>query len=166
MTTPHADPESVNDRLAEFLVGRRDEIMRAWLARVEVDPAIKTRTLSAAELKDHLPRLVDDIAASLRVYEGPTHSERFAKDAAKHGSERWQQGYEVTELLREIMHLRAIFVYHLHVFEELHPEFGTAARVFADSTIHAFLDEIGIESTEQFLRSDRQARAAASGILP
>jgi hypothetical protein len=57
-------------------------------------------------------------------------------------------------------------VYYLRVFEESHPDLGSAARLFVHATTHRFLDELGIDGTEQFLRSQRQARAAVLGISP
>jgi hypothetical protein len=162
-TNPKADPDSVNHQLAEFLLARREEIIRAWVDRVGADPAIPTRELSQREVRNHIPRLFDDLAAGLRAYGSNATSERFIKDAEQHGAERWEQGYEIPELLREVMQLRSIFIYHLRVFEESHPDFGSAARLFAHSTIHGFLDEMAIEGTEEFLRSQQGALGSSSG---
>lgn len=150
-----ADPDSVNSRLAEFLQARKEEITRAWMSRAQSDSAIPAEKLTASELRNHLPHLLDDLAEMLR-HGGDRVAERAVKDAEKHGAARWQQGYDVAALLREIMHLRAVFIYHLRVFEEQHADFGIAARLFAHSTVHQFLDETAIDATEQFLKSNRR----------
>ena len=162
-TVTEAHPDSVNGRLANFLCARKEEIIRAWMSRVRADPSIPSETLTTNQLRDHLPRLFDDLADTLRRYGSDTAA---ASDADKHGAERWQQGYNVGELLREIMHLRATFIYHLRIFEELHPDFGMAARLFANSAVHEFLDRMAIDATERFLESEKQARRNVSGLQP
>lgn len=164
-TTPQADPESVNHQLAEFLLERREEIIRAWVERVEADPAIHSESLSRRQLRDHLPQLFDDMAEALRAYGSQPSRDRFSRDADKHGVQRWEQGYQMPELLREVMHLRAVFIYHLRVFEESHAEFGSAAQLFAHSTVHGFLDELGIDGAEQFLRLEKSALASGIGRI-
>ena len=159
-----ADAESVNGRLAEFLSSRKEEMIRAWIGRVNADPLIPSENLTASQLRNHLPRLLDDLAETLRRYRSPDVATRTEKDAEKHGRERWQQGYDLPQLLREIMHLRGVVIYHLRVFEEQYPEYGTAARLFTSSTVHQFLDQMGIEAAEQFLASDKKARRARSGM--
>lgn len=159
-----AHPDSVNGRLATFLCGRKEEIIRAWISRVQADPSIPAETLTTNQLRDHLPRLFDDLAEILRHYGSEDAAEQAVKHAAKHGAERWQEGYDIAAVLREILHLRAVFIYHLRIFEELNPDFGMAARLFASSTVHQFLDEMGIDAVEQFLASARQARREVSGM--
>jgi hypothetical protein len=163
-TVPEADSDSVNGRLADFFCGRKEEMTKAWVARLQRDPGIGTESLSANQLRDHLPRLFDDLADLLRRYGSEEVRERTERDAEKHGGERWQQGFSLPALLREIMHLRTIFIYHLRVFEELHPDFGSAARLFAHSTVHQFLDQMAIDATQQFLAADKHARRERSGV--
>ena len=163
-TPPEADSESVNGRLADFFCGRKEEMIKAWIARLERDPAIATESLNASQLRDHLPRLFDDLADLLRRYGSEDVLARAERDAEKHGAERWQQGFSLPALLREIMHLRGIFIYHLRVFEETHADFGSAARLFAHSTVHHFLDHMAIDATQEFLAADKQARRETSGV--
>jgi len=148
---PEAHPDSVNARLAVNLYAHRDEIINEWLERVRGDPAIPTGTLTTEALKNHLPQLFDDLAETLRHYGSDRVAKQSGKDAENHGATRWRQGYELPEMLREIKHLRAILIHHLRVFEEMNQDFGLAARLFISSTLHLFLDELGIEATEQFL---------------
>ncbi len=164
MRSSDPDPDSINSRLADFLCARKEEMIRAWLRRIEADPAIPAERLSLAQLRDHLPQLIDDLAETLRLYGSDDVAARAERHAAKHGAERWDEGFSLTELLREVMHLRAVFVYHVKVFEEAHADFGTAARVFANTAVHQFLDSLAIDAAEQFLASEKDARRAGSGI--
>ena len=163
-TSSNLDADSVNGRLADFLYARKEEIVRAWMARVQADHALPAESLTANQLRDHLPHLIDDLVDILRRYGTEDTTRRLIRDAEKHGAERWQQGYDPPQLLREVMHLRAVFIYHLRVFEETYAEFGTAARLFAHTTVHQFLDELAIDATERFLELERRARRDVLGL--
>ena len=161
---PEAPADSVNGQLTAFLCGRKDEIIRAWIARVRADSAMPTDALTTNQLRDHLPGLFDDLADTIRRYGSENVAAQARQNAEKHGAERWQQGYNISQLLREIMHLRATFVYHLRIFEEGQPDFGMAAMLFANGTVHAFLDQMTIDATERFLEAEKQARRAVAGL--
>lgn len=162
-----AHPDSVNGRLAIYLSEEKEAIITEWLERVRADKAIlPTANLNTVALKNHLPELFDDLTDSLRRYGNDAIAEQAAKDAEEHGATRWRQGYELTEVLRELKHLRAIFIYHLRVFEEVNPDFGMAARLFVSTTLHGFLDDLAMDATEEFLWSqlsvlDQTAKANA-----
>ena len=68
------------------------------------------------------------------------------------------KGNELTEMLRELKHLRSILIYHLRVFEGLNPEDGMAARLFIATTLHAFIDEMAIAAAEQYPLVEAQSR--------
>ncbi|HSH37686.1 MAG TPA: RsbRD N-terminal domain-containing protein [Chthoniobacterales bacterium] len=163
--SPEPDADSVNAQLAGFLSARKEEMIRAWARRVDADPAIRTERLTRSQLRNHLPQLFDDLAQTLRRYGSEDVAGRSERDAEKHGAERWQEGFSLAELLREVLHLRGVLIYHLKVFEESHADFGTAARLFAQTAVHQFLDELAIDAAEQFLASEKQARRGASGVV-
>ncbi len=151
---PEANPNSVNGGLADYLCAQKEAILTEWRERVRGDTSITvTRSLNTAALTNHLPEIFDDLTATLRSYGSETVADQTAKDAEEHGSTRQQQGYELPEVLRELMHLRAILIYHLRQFEDLHPDFGMAAWLFVSTTLHRFLDEMAIDATEEYLWS-------------
>lgn len=150
-TESNAHPNSVNGRLADNLDAQREAIVNEWLTRVRGDSTIPTDSLTTPQLKDHLPQLFDDLVSTLRRYGSEAVAEKSESDGEEHGATRWQQGFELPEMLRELMHLRTILIYHLRVFEEHNEDFGMAARLFVSSTLHRFLDEMGIDATKQFL---------------
>ncbi len=153
---PACHCESVNARLADFLCENQERISQEWLDRVKADPAVPTESLTMAQLKDHVPRLINNLAETLRRYGSKSVADKSADDAESHGEIRWEQGYEPSDLLREIKHLRTILIFHLLSFQELNPDFGAASRLFADSTLHQFLDDMAIGATEEFLKSQTE----------
>ncbi len=64
-------------------------------------------------------------------------------------------------MLRELKHLRAVIIYSLRMFEELNDGYSMASRLFVSITVHRFLDDLAIEATEQFLKSE-----VAEELLP
>lgn len=149
------NPESVNARLAAYLSEHQDGILLEWLDRVKADPTIPSESLTTVQIKDHVPHLFRDLEETLRHYGSEAVADKSADDAETHGETRWEQGYELSELLREIKHLRTILIYHLLAFEEIHPDFGAVSRLFAISTLHQFLDDMAIGATEEFVESQK-----------
>lgn len=148
---PEANPESVNGRLAKSLDLQRNEIISEWLDRVRKDPAIPTESLTLEQVRDHLPQLFDDLTETLNRYGSEVVAEQAEKDGEEHGAARWQQGFQLPEMLRELMHLRSILIHRLGLFESTNEDFGMVARLFVTTTLHGFLDRMGINATEQFL---------------
>lgn len=151
---PETDPNSINGGLADYLGTQKEAILTEWRKRVIDDKKIPaTRSLNTAAITNHLPEIFDDLAATLRRYGSEAVAEQTTKNAEEHGTTRQHQGYQLSEVLRELMHLRAVLIYHLRHFEDLHPDFGMASRLFVATTLHRFLDEMAIDATEEYLWS-------------
>jgi hypothetical protein len=148
---PPAHPDSVNGRLANSLDSQRNDIINEWLDRVRKDPAIPTESLTLEQVRDHLPQLFDDLTETLNRYGSKVVAEQSEKDGEEHGASRWKQGFQLPEMLRELMHLRSILINRLGLFESSNEDFGIAERLFVTTTLHGFLDRMGINATEQFL---------------
>lgn len=151
-----AHPDSVNGRLASYLVTKKEAILAEWLERVRADSSIiPADTLNTIALKNHLPEIFDDLIDTLRRYGSETVAEQAVRDAEEHGATRLRQGYELPELLRELKLLRSVFIFYLRTFEDINPDDGMAARLFISTTLHTFLDEMMIDATEEYLWTQR-----------
>jgi len=151
---PEAHPNSINGGLADYLYENKETILTEWRGRVLGDKKIiATSSLNATAVMNHLPEIFDGLIATLLRYGSATVADQATKDAEEHGATRQQQGYELPEVLRELMHLRAILIYHLRQYEDLHPDFGMVARLFVSTTLHRFLDEMAIDAIEEYLWS-------------
>lgn len=151
---PEPDSHGVNSRLADYLCAQRESIIGEWLGRVRGDPDIPTDSLSTPELKDHVPWIFDDLADTLRGY-GTATSGQTDRDSAIHAGVRWRQGYRLSDVLRELKHLRTNLIYRLRAFEELNADFVGVARLFALEILHRFLDDVAISAADQYLRELR-----------
>lgn len=98
-----------HDQLAAFgarLKERREAILDSWKARVAADPRLATgNSLPTEQLHDHLTALLEDFERRLSMSSsGARASSEDAQigDAAAHGLHRWQQGFDLSELVREL----------------------------------------------------------------
>ena len=91
--------------------------MRAWREAVTADPCLTAgAALPRAQLNDHIPALLEDF--SVRLASQGTEARRLAgrdhhDDAAAHGLHRWQQGFNLEEVTRELGRLNECVVLEL-----------------------------------------------------
>jgi len=132
--------ESVADILAREL----EQVIRDWLVRVEHQPDLACIKLSFEERTGHLPNLLHDVIARLRLDVGTKAP--ISKWAAEHGALRRKQGYTVAMVVEESRLLQVTLFSTLHKnvknleFSALLPDVVTIA------------DEVDAQLKEQILR--------------
>jgi signal transduction histidine kinase len=154
MPSPHShDPELA--ALAVHLAQRRDDILAAWRSAITSDPSLTTgASLPRAQLNDHIPALLVDYEQRLAggAVALANSSEIQEGDAAAHGLHRWQQGFDLAEVTRELGRLNECVVMELEDYAAAHPHLH--ARVMALARrIWAQQCGVGIRaSTSQYFR--------------
>jgi hypothetical protein len=144
-------------QFAHFLSERRDQIAHEWLAGVHSDSRLQTSArLTATQLQKHIPHLFEDLNALLQSPADSGILRNAGGHARDHGQERFGEGYELHELLRELARLRATVIVHAIAFEEKTPNFSGVVKRVALQRLHSFFDELVFESAEEFVR-DQQA---------
>ena len=105
--------------LADHLASRRDHIVATWRSAVEADKTLTTgAALGRTQMVDHIPALLEGFETQLRE---PASDPSHRGDAAAHGLHRWQQGFGLAEVARELGHLNECVVseidhcVHLHI---------------------------------------------------
>jgi hypothetical protein len=95
--------------VAEHLAAQRELIAQRWLRTVQADADIEASDqLTHAQLLDHLPSLLRDLCQFLRWRDATVLAGEAREDAQEHGQHRWEQGYQLDALLRELDVLRRI----------------------------------------------------------
>jgi PAS domain S-box-containing protein len=104
-------------RLAELLKAQREEIIRRWEQAVLADPSIpQARQLTECAHRDHVPQLLDELASLLEYEAAAPHEAKLGRDfgahvlPAEHAQDRFNAGYTLSALLRELSHLRDVVV--------------------------------------------------------
>jgi signal transduction histidine kinase len=125
--------------LAFELLERREAILDAWREAGDAGPGNIASSLSRAQFNDHIPAVLDCLAATLRSWPEEQDAEAAKLQAdrvCEHGLQRWQQGYPLRELIAEWGHLQVVVVDELERYAEEHRSLDpsvmpTARRVWA-----------------------------------
>jgi hypothetical protein len=157
---PSPEQEIIGCSLSNFLSDRRQNIVTEWMAAVRQDPAVSAADdLTLTQLNDHIPQILDDLNRTLCDAFNQEIKERAAWRAATHGHIRWEQRYDISQLIREIADLRTIVIYHLAEFhDDRVPNFLGRLGVFAMVVVHSFFDRLIRISVEQFIATSRTVR--------
>ena len=148
--------------LAHHLRGRRDAILLSWRAAIKKDPALTTSdSLPRADLYDHIPSLLATFERELTsASPDPDRPGGTAQgSAAAHGLQRWQQGYDLREVTRELGKLNECVVSELEEYARSNPQVSHAATATA-RRVWAALCSTGIEeSVGQYFQLQQQEAA-------
>jgi signal transduction histidine kinase len=151
--TPLMNPAAAS-RFAEYLRARQSSITDAWVEAVRSDYAIaSSQKLTRSELSDHLPALFNDLLDYFLTSAAETTRDRVRREARRHGNQRWNQGYQLTELLREIGIIHRLLLREgLDGFFQLHPDFS-AIREDARDLTNQFFEDATSGSVEQYVQN-------------
>ena len=132
------------ETVADILERELDSVIKNWLSRVDQEPDLNCIKLSFAERTGHLPYLLHDVIARLRLDAGTKAP--ISTAAAVHGDLRYRQGYTVAMIVEESRLLQVTIFTTLHEnvkqlgFNTLLPDIVTIA------------DEVDAQLKQQMLR--------------
>ena len=149
--------------LAQHLNARREAILFTWRNAVRRDPTLTTSdSLPREDLYDHIPALLSTFARELanpRVGNPERVRDAAQGSAAAHGLQRWQQGYDLREVTRELVKLNECVVSELEEYTEANPEVSHVATATARRA-WATLCSTGIEeSVGQYFQLQQEEAA-------
>jgi signal transduction histidine kinase len=149
--------------LADYMASRRAAILDAWRNAIKRDPALSTGdSLPRTQLFDHIPAILSTFERGLRqahADEAAAAKEAAQEPAAAHGLQRWQQGYDLREVTRELGKLNECVVAELDAYTAAHPQISHAV-VAAARRVWAALCSAGIEeSVGQYFQLQQQEAA-------
>jgi hypothetical protein len=140
----------MTDEIRRLLKNGQETIVRTWTEKVTADRRIYSdERLSYLQLVDHIPQIVEELHEAL----GDAPGERVVlTEGREHGRQRWRQGYELKEVVRELTLLRVTLVEFIELYrgalaprqpDELTRSFHRI-NVFMDDeiyrTVEAYLD--------------------------
>jgi len=151
--------------LGSYLTARREAILQAWRAAAAADPAqVTVSFLTRVQFDDHIPQLLDAFERKLRARPGGAGAAAADQDKTKqdvkHGLERWQQGYQLGELMHEWGHLHLCLFEEISLYSRAHPEMDSATLTAAHRELISLINEGINESAGQYARLQQ---AEASG---
>jgi len=155
--------------LAAHLHERRSAILAAWSRAAQGDPKLTTPiTLSRVQFYDHMPGMLDALerklrSTSIRDKLSATHDE--ATNAEGHGLQRWQQGYNEREVMREWIWLYECLADELQDYAADRPQLSPEVVSSTWRLIPRFLVTAMSESVGQYARLQRADASARLGAL-
>ena len=107
------------NRLAALLLEQKDALLDQWSDRVLADPEVpEANRLTHPELRDHIPRFIDQLARSLEAPDAqravPESGEERGREmgsngvAVAHARQRIAERYTTSAALRELSYFRAV----------------------------------------------------------
>jgi hypothetical protein len=143
-TAKEAGGSATIESVADILERELRTVIADWLFRVEQEPDLTRIPLNFEDRTGHLPHLLHDVIARLRLDAGTKAP--ISKAAAEHGDLRRSQGYTVAMAVEESRLLQVTIFTTLHKntnnleFSTLLPDVVTIA------------DEVDAQLKEQMLR--------------
>jgi signal transduction histidine kinase len=135
--------------VADHLAAQRDTIAQRWLRAVKADADIEaTDQLTHAQLLDHLPSVFRDLCQFLRWRDATALAGEAREDAQEHGQHRWEQGYQLDALLRELDVLRRIVLSEVGVASR---KVDAVAEEAARTLVEEFFSFVTRTSVKQFV---------------
>ena len=145
--------------LADYLRNHRAELVLEWRRAVKRDPGLSQGdSLPRAELLDHIPAFLSAFEDSLR-HAGASVEPAAQEPAAAHGLQRWQQGYDLREVTRELGQLNRCVILELDRFAKAHDSMSLDAMSQARDAWTAQCGAAIEESVAQYFELQRREAA-------
>jgi len=150
---PSPEQQIVGCSLSNYLADRRQQIVSEWMARVLSNPSVPAANeLTMAQLRDHIPQILDDLSLTLEDAFNQEIKDSARWRAATHGHIRWEECYDISQLILEISDLRTVLIHHLAEFQDARiPHFNGELGQFTMVVLHSYCDRIIRISVEQFI---------------
>ena len=132
------------ETVADIIERELQSVIRDWLARVEEEPDLKCIPLNFEERTGHLPHLLHDVIARLRLDAGTKAP--ISKAAAEHGDLRRKQGYTVSMAVEESRLLQVT------IFSTLYKNMNALELSKLLPDVVTIADEVDAQLKEQMLR--------------
>jgi hypothetical protein len=132
------------ESVADVLERELQPLIADWLKRVEQEPDLRRIPLSFEDRTGHLPALLHDVIARLRLDAGTKAP--ISKAAAEHGELRRKQGYTVAMAVQESRLLQVT------IFSRLQKNTNNLEFGLLLPDVATIADEVDAQLKEQMLR--------------
>jgi hypothetical protein len=139
-----SEDAAARESVADILERELQPVITDWLARVEREPDLTCIPLSYQDRTGHLPHLLHDVIARLRL--DVATKAPISRAAAEHGDLRRKQGYTVAMAVEESRLLQVTIFSTLHK-NAMNLEFGALLP-----DVVTIADEVDAQLKEQMLR--------------
>lgn len=137
----------MTEEIRRLIKNGQETIVRTWTEKVAADRRINSdERLSYLQLVDHIPQIVEELHEALGDRHGPMLTE-----GREHGRQRWRQGYELKEVVRELTLLRATLVEFVELYRGALPPRPPEELTRSFHRINVFMDDEIYRTVEAYL---------------
>lgn len=143
-------------------------MLAAWASAARRDPELTAPvTLSRTQFYDHIPQMLDALVRTLRatsMRDALEARQSEVDNAEGHGVQRWQQGYNEDEVMREWISLNACLADEIQAYAREHQDadqlaMSAAWRLVSEFTVAGMSESVGEYS--RLLRTEAAGRVQA-----
>ena len=143
----------MTDEIRRLLRNGQETIVRTWTEKVAADRRVKSDDrLSYLQLVDHIPQIVEELHDALGDPNG--HAPALT-EGREHGRQRWRQGYELKEVVRELTLLRLTLVEFLELYRGALPPRPPEELTRSFHRINVFMDDEIYRTVEAYLDASK-----------
>jgi hypothetical protein len=143
----------MTDEIRRLLKNGQETIVRTWTEKVTADRRVTSDDrLSYLQLVDHIPQIVEELHDALGDGNGGT---LVLTEGREHGRQRWRQGYELKEVVRELTLLRVTLVEFIELYRGALPPRPPEELARSFHRINVFLDEEIYRTVEAYLDASK-----------
>jgi len=149
----------MTEDMSRLLETGAETIVRTWTEKVASDKRVHSDAhLDYLQLIDHVPQIIEELRQALARDASPDTGSLLK--GKEHGRQRWRQGYELKEVIRELMLLRTTLMEFIEderdkMSAQTFEHFSRAYR-----QINGFMDEELYKTVEAYLEAPRDPRTA------
>lgn len=138
------------EEISRLLLKGHETIVQNWTEKVTADRRVRSdNRLTYLQLVDHVPQIVEELRQALSKGERPDGA--ALHEGRNHGRMRWQQGYELKEVVRELTLLRATLIEFIDTYRGAIPAQSPDQIVQSYNRITGFMDEEIYRTVEAYL---------------
>ncbi|MCA1557015.1 MAG: RsbRD N-terminal domain-containing protein [Acidobacteria bacterium] len=152
----------MTQEISRLLDSGSEQIVRTWSEKVMSDRRVQSNAqLSYMQLIDHIPQIIEELKHAI----AKNAPEEALKAANHHGRQRWQQGYELKEVIRELILLRATLLEFLETYRGAMRQHNLEQLTRAYRQINGFIDEELYKTVEAYLEAPQPATPVESAVV-
>jgi hypothetical protein len=147
----------VKEAISRLLRTGQDTIVRDWTEKVAADRRVNSDArLSYIQLIDHVPQIVEELQQAI-AREG--REAPMLREGREHGRQRWRQGYELKEVVRELTLLRATLVEFLERYSGALPARTPEELTRSLNSINLFMDDEIYRTVEAYIDASQNPQS-------
>lgn len=144
----------MTQEITRLLDSGSEQIVRTWSEKVMSDRRVQSDAqLTYVQLIDHIPQIIEELKQAMAS--GMREDE--LTEANKHGRQRWRQGYELKEVIRELILLRATLLEFLETYRGAMRQHNLDQLTHAYRKINGFMDEELYKTVEAYLEAPQSS---------